>query len=809
MPKSSVISRASAWPYRPALSLACLLPVLAISACQDRRASAQADIAAARSLYERHDLIGAREAIERAIKADVRSRSAHQLAAQIHSDLGDLPAAVGEYDRVDMLDPTDKTARLKTVDILIKANVLDAAAARVNATIGDQPNNIDALGFRALIEARQAKLGKARADAQAVLAKAPSSPSANAALAELALRDGKSDEALGQLKTALAKHPDDATLLLDLANAYQAKKAPDQVMAVFDTLVKLEPATPAYRMLQANLQAAQGRVDDGEKTLRAGLALAPQSRTMRLGLVGYLAQQDKTAAAEAELRAGIAAAKDDAAFDLTLAELMAKEGRGDEAVPLLRATVDRLKDKPAQTSAQLGLARLLAARGNTADALTELDSLLKAKPTDDAALMLRADLLLRTAHGDRAVTDLTGVTNRQPTNAPAFELLARAYDLQGKTDEALDALKRSADLRPADLEPVLRVADVEHKLGRDADAKALLADFISRNPSSIEGRTVEIRFLLSSKDWNTAQSRIDQLSQQPNAANTALALTAELKERRNLPAEAAALYKRLIVRPGSTKRADEDAAKAFIRTSIAAHQETAAAADLQTMAETAGDEELRSTLQRALAALYAVTGNATAASETIDKAIVSSPKIPDNYLAKVALLRTLKRPDDALAALTAGIAAGAPRAPLLYARGDLQIAMAHPDQAIVTYGDILKDDAKALLAANNLASLLCDQKPIDRQQLTEARDRLTRLAPPDSPAIVDTLAWADYRLGDPSAAKALLERIHADHSAPQLRYHYGAVLMATGDKENGRALIKAVLSENFPGREEAQGLVTN
>ena len=812
MPRSSVISqalRSAAWPRSPAVRLALVLPVVALSACQDRHASAQADIAAARTRYEQHDLQGALDVVERAIKTDVRSRSAHQLAAQIKSELGDLPGAIGEYDRVDMLDPTDKTARLKTVDLLIKAHALDAAAARVNAALGDQPNNLEALGYRALIEARQGKTGKARTDAQAVLVQIPANPSARAALAELAFKDGQYDEALNQLKSGLAKHPDDPTLLLSTAGVYGAMKAPDKVLDVLAKLVTSEPTSSAYVMMQAGFQAAQGRADDGEKSLRAGLTLAPGSRPMRLALAGYLVQQNKVADAEAELRAGIAGAANDATFDLALAEVLAKSGRVEDSVALLRATVERLRDKPAQTTAQLGLARLLTERGRSGDALTVLDDLLKAKPTDDAALMLRADLLVRSGRSDDGVKDLTGVTGRQPTNAGAFELLARAYDLQGKTDEMLDALKRSADLRPADLQPTLRVADVEGKLGRTADAKARIADFVSRNPTSVQGLAVEIRLLLASKDWAGAQARIDQLGRLPDAADIALALTGEMKEARNLPSDAAALYKRLIVRSGPPARVDEEATQAFIRASVAAHQQSTAAADLRTMADGAGSDAIRSTLDRALATLYAQTGDAAAALDAIDKAIAAAPKTGDGYLAKAILLRRAQKPDAARATLEAGIAAGAPRAPLLFARSELAIAGAHPDDAIATYRDILKSEPNALLAANNLTSLLSDRKPLDRDGLTQARDHLARIAPPDNPAIMDTLAWANYRLGDAAAAKLLLERIHADHAAPQLRFHYGAVLMATGDNENGRALIKSALSENFPGREEAQTLATN
>jgi hypothetical protein len=44
---------------------------------------------------------------------------------------------------------------------------------------------------------------------------------------------------------------------------------------------------------------------------------------------------------------------------------------------------------------------------------------------------------------------------------------------------------------------------------------------------------------------------------------------------------------------------------------------------------------------------------------------------------------------------------------------------------------------------------------------------------------------------------------------PQLRYHYGAVLIALGDRAKGQKIIKDTLNDAYPGRNEAEKLLSD
>ncbi len=126
------------------------------------------------------------------------------------------------------------------------------------------------------------------------------------------------------------------------------------------------------------------------------------------------------------------------------------------------------------------------------------------------------------------------------------------------------------------------------------------------------------------------------------------------------------------------------------------------------------------------------------------------------------------------------------------------------ESAILTYREILRVNPNSVVAANELANTLANQNPVDKVALRAARDALVNIAVVKNQAVLDTLAWSDYRLGELEAAKALLKLANAAQSAnPQLRFHYGAVLMALGDNK-GKKIVEDTLTDSYPGRTEAE-----
>lgn len=783
--------------------------LLALSGCKEKvsPAEAAAHLKAAQDLYAKRDYSHALVEVQGAIKGDPRSGDAHYLAAQIHEGLGNQKAAFEEYARASAPDANNLKAQLKLVEILIEAKQLDSALGRINGTLGSHPNDPDALALRALTEQRQGSRDKARADAQASVGRMPGQPVATAVLATDALASKNNDKALDLIEAGLKKHPDDTALVRLKAAALLAQDKKEDALAIFSDLVKSDPASARNRATLAELEAKAGRVDDAERVLRDGIKAVPDSTEMRLALIGFLGRYRDAASADAELQAAIAARPGDTFFDLLRAEQSLRGGHPDQAAAALQAAASRAPEGPARQAAQIGLARLAADQGNTADARKVLDAVLAAKSDNDEALMLRATLMLRANDATHAIPDLLAVAGRQPRNAAPFSALSEAYVQQGDFDKAADALKKVIYFQPKEFAAAARLADVDLKARKPDLAKAALSDFVTRNPESLEGRVALVRLAMSQKDWPATQAAIDGLRRNPKGDQAVAVLSAQLLEAKGQPDLAMAAYARqLDLGPG--KPLSLDVLQGYARSAVTAKQADAAIATVSTLAgKLTGTDAMAADL--ILAALYKTQDKVDEATAALTSAIVAAPKDAGGYL-ELANLQRPAQPKQAITTLNSGLAAGAPAEPLLLARAAIQDVTGDKDAAMATYREVLKSNPRSAVAANNYASLVADARPTDTAALQEARVQMQRMADATNPSVLDTLAWLDYRLGNLQSAKDLLVRAKADASPnPQLRYHYGAVLIALGEKDAGRSAVKAALAEpTFPGHAEAERLLT-
>lgn len=115
-----------------------------------------------------------------------------------------------------------------------------------------------------------------------------------------------------------------------------------------------------------------------------------------------------------------------------------------------------------------------------------------------------------------------------------------------------------------------------------------------------------------------------------------------------------------------------------------------------------------------------------------------------------------------------------------------------------------------IVALNNLAMIYAD-KLDDPKRAVELAERAAQKAR-HQPAIVDTLGWALYRRGekgDLERAKKLLTSIEGKLESSTAKFHLGAVLIASGQRDEGRALLGRALAggASFPESEEAKKLL--
>ena len=128
------------------------------------------------------------------------------------------------------------------------------------------------------------------------------------------------------------------------------------------------------------------------------------------------------------------------------------------------------------------------------------------------------------------------------------------------------------------------------------------------------------------------------------------------------------------------------------------------------------------------------------------------------------------------------------------------------DAAIETYDSFLVKNPENVIATNNLAALLADHRT-DEASLNRAKELATRLAKATQPALLDTLGWVHYRLGEyDQAAEVLSGVVEKAPDVPVFRYHLGMTYYKQGDNRAAKKILSEAVAEDmkYDGVEEAR-----
>ena len=158
------------------------------------------------------------------------------------------------------------------------------------------------------------------------------------------------------------------------------------------------------------------------------------------------------------------------------------------------------------------------------------------------------------------------------------------------------------------------------------------------------------------------------------------------------------------------------------------------------------------------------------------------------WLLEADLLAKRQRFVDALAVYDRALLNLPDDARLLYARALL--AVDHGDVAggerdLRRVLELKPDDAEAL---NALGYTLADRSQGNDARQHEALDLIQRALKlkPDEPAIIDSMGWVRYRLGDLDASLENLRNAYAKQPDPDIAAHLGEVLWARGQRDEAR-----------------------
>ncbi len=161
-------------------------------------------------------------------------------------------------------------------------------------------------------------------------------------------------------------------------------------------------------------------------------------------------------------------------------------------------------------------------------------------------------------------------------------------------------------------------------------------------------------------------------------------------------------------------------------------------------------------------------------------------ELGDVYLLEADILNKHGQGDEAVAVYDRGLKSMPDDTRLLYARALLNDDLNHVDAAVRDLRHLLElrpNDADAL---NALGYTLADRKGDQKEALTLIEKAL--VLKPDEPAIMDSLGWVQYRLGQMDEAVTHLRTAYAKQPDPEIAAHLGEVLWVSGQKDEAKKI---------------------
>lgn len=161
-------------------------------------------------------------------------------------------------------------------------------------------------------------------------------------------------------------------------------------------------------------------------------------------------------------------------------------------------------------------------------------------------------------------------------------------------------------------------------------------------------------------------------------------------------------------------------------------------------------------------------------------------RVRDSHLLEADILERAGRADDAGMALDRGLAVFEGDPVLRYARAMLNERRDQVDAALADLRAIIDDDPADAQALNAYGYTLAERRG-DYAGGLPYIERAHALQP-ESAAILDSLGWVRFRLGEREESLALLRDAWARLKDPEIAAHLGEVLWTRGDKDAARAI---------------------
>lgn len=504
-------------------------------------------------------------------------------------------------------------------------------------------------------------------------------------------------------------------------------------------------------------------------------------------------------------------------YYLLSAEIAGQRGRLDVAVPFYlkaaqlsrdpdvveratRIAVYSRDEKSALTAAQMWVelqpenleahqvtAALLMREGKVNEALPHLERVLSAdQQNNHNSYMLITSLLSKEKDKQAALGAMEQLVAKRRQDPEALYAYAYLAMLVGSLDKASTAANEAIALVPDWSEAHILRANILIRQGQNEQVLSLIQEAVESYPDDVAVRLFYARRLVDERRYEQAREQFSTLlDYQPDAPEALYALgLLNLQTQRK--GDAQRNFERLIE---LGQRVDES--YYYLGQVAEIEKDTAAAMRYYTEVRK-GSNYIDA--QISIAAILAEQGDIDAARARVQN--ISAPTLDVElrlFLAEGEILRNANQLEEAYEVYSLALQQMQDNPQLLYARALTAEQLGRIDEAVADLAHVVKNEPNNAEALNALGYTLVDMTG----RVTEGKQYIEKALKlkPNDPAILDSMGWAYYRLGEHEKALRYLQQAFDKLKDPEIAAHLGEVLWVLGNKERAREIWDEALRE--------------
>ena len=704
-----------------------------------------------------------------ALRADNGHVPTYLGLAKTFQRLGEHQNAMGAFRKVLQLDGKNAEAKLNLGTYMIAGggqnqDLFKRAQQYAEEVLAIEPNNLEARILLGNAFSGQNDLDKAAGEMGKVLAADPANLSAALNLGAIQLRQKNPDKAEETFKEALKKHPDSIQALLSVAAFYVAIQKPQEAEGYLKKAFDLAPDDGRSLYALVGYYLAGRKEAEAEEVFKQAIARKPASREPRWGLANFYLRRGKPEEGLKSLRDMLKNDPKDRQVILLLAEVYMGQKKWEEAEKQIGGLLATNKNDP---EAHFLLGRISVARGEDTKAYQEFDNAIKLKDSMLAAYLEKASLLMKRGDLEGAQNALNEVLKRDRDNLPAKGALAKVLAYRQKPQDALQLAQQVLEAMPNNQDALMASGDAFAALGKFNEAKTQWLKLCGLQPENPNYWRRLGLVEVAQKDFTGAM----------NHFRKALELKPDFTLAIN---DLLYLY---------TKDKKYDAALAEL-------ERLSKASPVQ--------DEIHSFRGR----IYLAQGKGADAEREFRKTIELNPKNYQAYILLGQLNLQRNNLDQAVKEMDQLIMKDSKFAPAFLLKAYYLQAAKNTGAAIANYRKTLELEPQNVVAANNLAWLLCESNTNLDEALGLAQAARARV--PENPEIADTLGWIYYKKKNyVLATDQLLFSVNNRKAEAEHYYRLGMACYAKGDIQLARQTLQKALEMKpaFEGADDARKIL--